>query len=233
MATYRELKGLTVPYLDSDLPSASASTQEGGVWYNSGTGKLRAFVAADTWATSAPVNTGRGELAGAGIQTAALAFGGVVTAAVANSEEYNGAGWAEGNDLNTARYNLGGCGTQTAAFAVAGYTPPPSADLVEEYNGSSWSETTDINTAGRVIGACGITTAALAGSRFTSPAYVANVEQWNGSAWSEVGDVNDARGSYGALAGTSTAALHISQAGPGVGAGGCTGATPPRSWPSP
>ena len=28
MATYREIKGLRVPYLSSDLPSASASTQE-------------------------------------------------------------------------------------------------------------------------------------------------------------------------------------------------------------
>ena len=30
MATYREIKGLKVPYLDTDLPSASASTEEGG-----------------------------------------------------------------------------------------------------------------------------------------------------------------------------------------------------------
>ena len=52
MATYREIKGLTVPYLDSDLPSASASTQTGQVWYNSATGKLRAFLAYDTWATT-------------------------------------------------------------------------------------------------------------------------------------------------------------------------------------
>ena len=51
MATYREIKGLTVPYLDADLPSASADTQEGQVWYNSATGKLRAFIAFDTVAT--------------------------------------------------------------------------------------------------------------------------------------------------------------------------------------
>ncbi len=59
MATYREIKGLSVPYLASALPSASASTQEGQVWYNSATGKLRAFVAFDTWATSAPMITAR------------------------------------------------------------------------------------------------------------------------------------------------------------------------------
>ena len=39
MATYREIKGLKVPYLDADPPSDA----EGDVWYNSSTGKLRAF----------------------------------------------------------------------------------------------------------------------------------------------------------------------------------------------
>ena len=76
MATYREIKGLKVPYLDSDLPTASAITEEGSLWYNSLTGKLRTFVAADTWATSAPMNTGRSSLGGGGTQTAAWAAGG-------------------------------------------------------------------------------------------------------------------------------------------------------------
>ena len=76
MATYREIKGLTVPYLDADLPSASASTQEGSVWYNSGTGKLRAFLSYDTWATSASLNIGRDYLSGFGTQTAAIAAAG-------------------------------------------------------------------------------------------------------------------------------------------------------------
>ena len=31
MATYREIKGLRLPYLDADLPSASADTQEAQV----------------------------------------------------------------------------------------------------------------------------------------------------------------------------------------------------------
>ena len=72
MATYREIKGLKVPYLDADLPSASASTEEGGVWYNSATGKLRAFVAYDTWSTSASlINVGQ-NMQGAGTQTATV-----------------------------------------------------------------------------------------------------------------------------------------------------------------
>ena len=66
MATYREIKGLTVPYLDADPPSASADTQEGQVWYNSATGKLRAFLSYDTWATSPALNDARQLCGGAG-----------------------------------------------------------------------------------------------------------------------------------------------------------------------
>ncbi len=102
MATYREIKGLRVPYLDSDLPSASADTQEGQVWYNSATGKLRAFVAYDTWATSPALNDARQLCGGAGTQTAGLIISGGPPS-TANVEEYNGSGWAEIGDLNTAR----------------------------------------------------------------------------------------------------------------------------------
>ena len=72
MATYREIKGLKIPYLDGDLPSDS----EGNVWYNSATGKLRAFVAYDTWSTSAPTVNNHVQGAGCGIQTAGLTMGG-------------------------------------------------------------------------------------------------------------------------------------------------------------
>jgi hypothetical protein len=68
------------------------------------------------------LNTARYVLAGAGTQTAALAFGGQppVTAA---TEEYNGASWTSSNPLNTARLVLAGAGTQTAALAFGGATP--------------------------------------------------------------------------------------------------------------
>ena len=125
MATYREIKGLKVPYLDSDLPSASASTEEGGVWYNSISGKLRAFVAADTWATSASIGTTRTLAGGAGIQTAALLISGFTDTSTANVEEYNGSGWAEIADVNTARYDCGSAGTSTSAIFAGGSAPPP------------------------------------------------------------------------------------------------------------
>jgi hypothetical protein len=63
-------------------------------------------------------------LAGAGTQTAGLAFGGYTgTANVTATEEYDGTTWTAGGTYTARRY-LGGCGTQTAALAFGGYTTP-------------------------------------------------------------------------------------------------------------
>jgi hypothetical protein len=87
--------------------SASSATEE----YNG-----------STW-TSVNLNTARWELAGAGIQTAALAFGGYTgTANTTATEEYDGTSWATSpGSLSTARDGLGGAGTQTSALAFGGY----------------------------------------------------------------------------------------------------------------
>jgi hypothetical protein len=45
-------------------------------------------------------------LSGAGTQTAALAFGGLTTTAVAHTEEYNGTTWTTGENLTTARRQI-------------------------------------------------------------------------------------------------------------------------------
>jgi hypothetical protein len=81
------------------------------------------------------LNTARYALAGAGTQTAALAFGG--TPFTAATEEYNGTSWASVNSMNTAREKLAGCGTQTAGLAFGGNIPPNST-ATEEYDGNSW-----------------------------------------------------------------------------------------------
>jgi hypothetical protein len=67
------------------------------------------------------LNTARRNLAGAGTQTAALAFGGIDTAATGATEEYDGTSWATNpTGLNTARTGLAGAGIQTAALAFGG-----------------------------------------------------------------------------------------------------------------
>jgi hypothetical protein len=157
MATYREIKGLTVPYLDSDLPSASASTQEGGVWYNSATGKLRAFISYDTWASGASMSNVTRGAAGGGTQTAAFSAGNYPAAA--RTEEYNGSGWAAGGDINTPRGYMSGMGTLTAGLICGG--TPPNKDETEEYDGSSWTESGDLNTAAAYHTTSGTQTAGL------------------------------------------------------------------------
>jgi hypothetical protein len=55
-----------------------------------------------------------------GTQTAALAFGGYITASTGATEEYDGNSWTNSNPLNTARPGLAGAGIQTAGLAFGG-----------------------------------------------------------------------------------------------------------------
>ncbi len=90
MATYKEIKGVTVQTRDED-PNAAG-------------------VAGATWASGGNLNNARKALVGAGTQTTALVFGGVLNppGSYAYTEQYNGSSWTEKNDLNTARSYLGG-----------------------------------------------------------------------------------------------------------------------------
>jgi hypothetical protein len=60
------------------------------------------------WSSGANMGTARYRLAGAGTQTAGLAFGGYTTANTNATEEYSGYTWAAGGNLNTARFGLAG-----------------------------------------------------------------------------------------------------------------------------
>jgi hypothetical protein len=74
MATYKGIQGFTIQNLSAD-PS---NPIEGQVWYNSTSNvwKVEEATTAGAWATGNNMNTARYGLAGAGTQTAALAFGG-------------------------------------------------------------------------------------------------------------------------------------------------------------
>jgi hypothetical protein len=91
MAEYKGIKGFKVQYLDQDPVPAVAG-----------------------WSAGNNLNTARSSLAGAGTQTAGLAFGGYTTAVSAATEEYNGATWTTVN-LRIQQEMEGGYGTQTAA----------------------------------------------------------------------------------------------------------------------
>jgi hypothetical protein len=89
------------------------------------------------------MNTARYYLAGAGTQTAGLAFGGFPgTANTGATEEYDGTNWATSpGSLNTARREIAGAGTQTAALAFGGLITTPTG-ATEEYDGSTWTTIT-------------------------------------------------------------------------------------------
>ena len=135
MATYKELHGTDIEVRSSD-PS---NPVDGQLWYNTTTEELkgaRQFIG-NAWSTGGTVNTARRYLAGtpSGTQTAALAFGGLSTAATGETESYNGTSWTEVNDLSNARQQLGGAGTQTSALAFGG--GPPQVDYTELWNGTN------------------------------------------------------------------------------------------------
>ena len=196
MAKYSDIKGFTVQTLSTDTIANQAA---GG-----------------SWASGGDMNTARRALASAGIQTAAITFGGYTTTQVALNEQYNGSSWTEVGDLNAARHGIRGVGIYTAALAVGGLSPSASV-LNEIWDGSSWTETGDLNTArGNFAGASGngTTTAAIVFGGYTSgpgaTGVVAINESWDGSSWTEVGDLNNVGSQGPSGVGTSTAAIRAS-----------------------
>jgi hypothetical protein len=163
---------------------------------------LNKFVGSETWVSGGSLSTGRRENASAGTMTAALTFGGRISAFVFTntSEEYNGTSWSSGGNLPQTRYNHGGNGTQTAALSVGG-----SSTNVYEYDGTSWtSGGTYPNDKVDGIRSAGSQTAAVAfggSSTFTNLTY-----EYDGTSWSSGGNLITSRANHGG-GGTQTAAL--------------------------
>jgi len=191
------------------LTPASPSEYEGEIWYNDSTGKFRSIVSASAWASSAPLITARSYIAGCGIQTSALAFGGSTPPYSTLTEEYNGSGWTTGGALNTARYSMAGMGTQTAALGAGGYDGPPSpgfTTLAEEYNGSSWTAGGAMTNDKAGAGGAGLQTSGLVFGGRDDTGAVATTEEYNGSSWTAGGAMGTGRSVFGS-AGTQTAGL--------------------------
>ena len=140
MATYKEIKGTQIEVVSSD-PS---NPVEGQVWYNSTDQAVKGQVltAADAWATSGNLNTGRFYFAGSGIRESAIVTGGEPVAPKGSlSESYNGSTWTETNDLNTGRQAHAAAGSSnTDGIVFFGYAGPPgNLTATESWNGTSWT----------------------------------------------------------------------------------------------
>ena len=90
MADYKGIKGFKVQYLSADPSDPNI----GQTWYNDTSKDLKynSVTTAGAWATGGNMGTARFELAGTGVQTAALAFGGGTPTISTATEEWLGAG---------------------------------------------------------------------------------------------------------------------------------------------
>jgi len=219
MADYADIYGKRVKEFTDD-PTLTSS-YEGQVWYNSTSGANKALVQIKAWSSGGNLGTARYNLAGAGTQTAALAFNGSAYPNPPNprtnsTEEYSGFSWSAGGNLNTTTLGAFGFGIQTAAVAASGDNNTPTWEIsTQEYNGSSWTTVNNMTTAGRRNGdAVGILTAGVAfGGNVLPSGYTNATEEYDGTNWTAGGNLTTARESFSA-AGTQTAAL---------GAGGSNG----------
>jgi len=134
------------------------------------------------WTEGDNLNTGRSQLAGAGIVTAALGVGGYPDSA--KIESYDGTSWTEiSADLGTARYKLGGSGTSTASLVYGGQTSGTSHyTKTESFNGSTWTEVADLATAnygmGNAQAPTNTNTLALAIAGY-APSFSTITEEWS------------------------------------------------------
>ena len=206
MAAYTGIQGQNILIVSSD-PS---DPTEGQIWYNTTSNSLKGyqFVSANTWASGGSLNTGRQSAGSAGIQTAALFYGGFSTAATGASESYNGTSWTNTPSLNTSRYDGGSLGTQSSALYFGGNPGGGTSTDTEEYDGSSWTTSGNLPVSINAIRGSGTQTAGLAFGGGPSPVSSATIT-YNGSTWTSVpATLNTAR--YGMAQGgmgTQTAAI--------------------------
>ena len=180
MATYKEIKGVTVQTRDED-PTVNAGS----------------------WSSGGSLNTARKDLGsfgdGANNGIAVGGYGGGSANAGNYVESYNGTSWAETTEVNAGRgWSPAGAGTQTAGVITGGQPLPPGSGYIgitEEWDGSSWSESGDLNIARAYANMTGTQTAAVAfGGNNPSPtASRTDTENYNGTSWTEANNMNTAR----------------------------------------
>jgi hypothetical protein len=202
MAEYINIRGQSIEVVASD----PANPTFGQIWYNSTSNTLKGLgYQSDSWATGGNMGTARYQLAGCGLQTAALAFGGYNAGptSLTATEEYGGTSWTAGGALNTHRRFIGGVGIQTAGLAFGGNNIGSDLASTEEYNGSSWTSVTSMPTARKYLnpsGGFGIQTSAVVCGGVTGspapPTYVTSALEYDGSTWTSATAMPEAKASH-------------------------------------
>jgi len=197
MTTYKTIRGTHIKTVTSDPPTPVS----GQMWYNSTTKVMKGgLLNPEAVASGGDYPQSLYQAGSAGIQTAALGFGGRPSPTrTTGSYSYNGSSWSNTPSLNQGRSVFqSSFGTSTSAIAVNGQASPPVSpvfsDRVEEFNGSAWTEEASTNTTRRLMAGVGATgtSGLVAGGITPGGSSTAETETWNGSSWTEVGDLNNA-----------------------------------------
>jgi len=192
MTTYPQVKGLRVKYLSAD-PSGA---EDGQVWYNSGTGKLRVdgILAPAAWSSAAAPAVNKSSFSSGGTQTAAILSGaaGANPANSAKAEEYNGSSWTALTNMPAAYgYNVG-CGT-VSDFASMGGGYPSSVSTVFDWNGSGWTTGAALPAASIEAGVCGPGQQALYCGGYGGGTNLSRTSERSGGSWTNTGNLNTGR----------------------------------------
>ena len=212
MSNYKDIIGAHIKSVTTDPPNP----ENGQMWYNSTDKAVKGFKSnsAGAWSSGGNMNTARNRGAGSGIQTSALAYGGLTGPGSPNktgkTESYNGTAFSEVNDLNSARYDTQGAGTaSTQALCCQGHTGPARQAITESWNGTCWTEVNDSNVARNAGGAAGSYTSAIVTGGDTPPGNYKNAESWNGTCWTAVSNMNADRSIHCMSGASNTASLAI------------------------
>ena len=212
MATYKNINGFPIQYLESDPTNPNV----GQVWFNSTTKSLKGATAggaaSGTWSSGGNLNTTRNGISGIGIQTAAVAVAGQTnsTTIVSATEEYNGTSWTEVTNIPAANKYMASGGVQTAGWVALGNSEfdgdPPFPNTFHLYDGTNWSTGPSTNTGRFAATGAGTQTACFVSAG--QPPVGGLTEIFDGSSWTEVADLNTARGN-GYSSGNSSAGLTV------------------------
>ena len=159
--------------------AAGASSTAGITWGGGDPGDYAITESYDgsSWTEVNDLNQARGNMAGNGTQTAAIAAGGGPSGP-SNVELWDGTNWTETTELNTGREFGGpsaGMGSSTAAIVASG-----SPNNVESWDGTSWTEVADLGTgrpSGHMVGYASTTSGMLFGG--TPNSYATYTEEWD------------------------------------------------------
>jgi len=222
MSTYKGIKGFSVKFVSADPPVA----QEGQVFYNSTTEKLKVFTAqagSSSWSSGPALATGVSGARGTGTAAGGFIFGGATGPQPGGSNQsqtWSGSAWANAPTMpyqTQAHFGNNDSGGASSSLSAGGRNGPGSGEgltSTASWNGSAWSSEATMPDGRRYGFSAGtgeniIASGGLAASPPTGFPGASNT--YNGTAWASAPALNTNR-SNGVSGGTFPS---------GIAAAGC------------